>query len=199
MKRAYVEMLGAVAALLLLTGPAAAISLQVDPPIQQVAPGVTVQVGVVISGLGSGAPSLSTLDLDVSFDPSILSFVSFTFGDPILGDQLDLSGGGSFTEVTSGAGVVHLVEVSLDSPGDLNALQADSFALGTLAFTAVSAGASGIGLSVNALGDANGDPLAVNILSGRVEVRAASVPEAPSLLLLLASVVAWAFFAARPH
>jgi hypothetical protein len=50
-------------------------------------------LNIFISGLGDGtAPSLSTFDLDISFDPTILAFSTAVFGDPILGDQLDIWG-----------------------------------------------------------------------------------------------------------
>jgi hypothetical protein len=196
MKIPFVTMLGA-ALLLLLTGLAGAITLQVDPSDQDVTIGSTVNAKLLVSGLGSGAaPSLSTFDLDVTFD-SILSFLDFTFGDPILDDQLDLSSLGSITAVSPGVGTVNLFELSFDTSTDLDTLQAGSFTLGTLRFGALSTGVSAIGISVNALGDANGDPLTAEIVGGRVAVSAAQVPEPASVLLLLAGVVGFAGFRAR--
>jgi PEP-CTERM motif len=197
MKIPFVTMLGA-AWLLLLTGLAGAITLQIDPSNQDVTTGSTVNAELVVSGLGSAAaPSLSTFDLDVTFDDSILSFLDFTFGDPILGDQLDLSSLGSITAVSPGVGTVNLFELSFDTSTDLDTLQAGSFTLGTLRFGALSTGVSAIGISVNALGDANGDPLTAEIVGGRVAVSAAQVPEPASVLLLLAGVVGFAGFRAR--
>jgi hypothetical protein len=169
-----------------LTGRAGAATLRIDPSTQDVMIGSNVNVGVAISGLGDGAPpSLSTFDLDVTFGQGILAFVGFTFGDPILGDQLDLSGVGSIRGISTGAGTVNLFELSLDNAADLTALQAPGFTLGTLRFNALSAGESAIGISGNAVGDANGDPLTAEMLGGRVVVNAVSVPEPASLLLLL--------------
>jgi PEP-CTERM motif len=197
MKIPFVTMLGA-AWLLLLTGLAGAITLQIDPSNQDVTTGSTVNAELVVSGLGSAAaPSLSTFDLDVTFDDSILSFLDFTFGDPILGDQLDLSSLGSITAVSPGVGTVNLFELSFDTSTDLDTLQAGSFTLGTLRFGALSTGVSAIGIAVNALGDANGDPLTAEIVGGRVAVSAAQVPEPASVLLLLAGVVGFAGFRAR--
>jgi hypothetical protein len=189
MKKPFIILFAA--AFLLCSGSlAAARTLIIVPSDQTVSAGATVDVGVAISGLGSGTPpSLSVFDLDVTFDNSILSFQGFTFGDPMLGDQLDHFGLGSLTSVTSGAGTVNLFQLSFDLPADLDALQAGDFTLGTLAFLAVSSGVSNLGVSVNALGNASGDPLTMDVLGGRVVVDAAPVPEPAALLLLLAAGV----------
>jgi hypothetical protein len=197
MKIPLVTMLGA-ALSLLPTGPAAAITLLFEPSAQSAMIGSTVNVDVVIAGLGSGAaPSLSAFDLDVTFNDSVLSLLDFTFGDPIRGDQLDLSGLGSMTALSAGAGTLNLFELSFDTSADLDALQAGSFTLGTLRLGAVSAGVSAIGVSVNALGDAHGNPLTAEILGGRVAVGEVQVPEPASLLLLLTGVAGFAGFRAR--
>ena len=84
---------------------------------------------------------------------------------------------------------MNLFELSFDPPADLDSLQAGSFTLGTLAFLAISSGLSDLGLSVNALGDASGNPLTMGVQSGRVVVNAAFVPEPAVLLLLLVAGV----------
>ncbi|MCI0530154.1 MAG: cohesin domain-containing protein [Nitrospira sp.] len=112
-----------------------AISLEFVPPTQQVDIGDTFEVEIVILDLvDSAPPSLGTFDLDVIFDPTILSFSSVTYGDPVLGDQLDLFGLGSITATTPGTGSVNFFELSLDSAADLNNLQAGDFTLATLTF-----------------------------------------------------------------
>ncbi len=199
MRTAFVTILGG-ALLLVAAAPSGAITIGFDPSDQSVTVGSAVNVGVVVSGLGAGAaPSLSTFDLDATFDNSILPFLSFTFGEPSLGDQLDLASLGSITDVTAGAGVVNVFELSFDSPADLDALQSGNFTLGTLHFSAQSAGASALGIGVNALGDANGDPLTADVLAGRVAVSGVPVlvPEPAPLLLLLAGIVGVAGFRAR--
>jgi len=112
---------------------------------------------LVISGLTAGAaPSVSVFDLDVSFNPTILSFGSVAFGDPVLGDQLDLLGLGSFTSTIVGVDTVNLLELSFDPAAVLNALQPGDFTLATLTFNTLANGISSLGVVVNALGDSNG-------------------------------------------
>jgi hypothetical protein len=163
--------------------PALADIMTVNPATQSVGVGSSVNVQIQMSGLGAAsAPSLGAYDFNVSFDPFLLQFLGATLGDPILGDQLDLSGLGSIQSVTPSAGSVELFELSLDSIDDLNNLQAPSFVLGTLNFQAIGLGTSSINISVNALSDAYGDVLAAGVQNGSVTVNA--VPEPGSLLLL---------------
>ena len=175
------------ALLALVALPSRAITIAVHPSTQTVAMGSSLEVSLVVSDLGDGvAPSLSSFDLDVTFDGGVLDFVGATFGDPVLGDQLDLGGFGSASGATPGPGVVDLFEISLDLPDDLDDLQAGSFALATLAFDAVGLGTSALGISIRVLGDAAGDPLTAEAAGGSVT----SVPEPAPLLLVLSGMVA---------
>src|SRR5262245_9225206 len=64
---------------------AEAVSLEFSPSAQTVAAS-TVSVDVVVSGLAAGGPpSVGSFDLDVTFDPTVLSPIGVTFG-PLLGD-----------------------------------------------------------------------------------------------------------------
>ena len=150
-------------------------------------------------GLGDFAPdSLSTFDLDVSFDASVLGFNNVSFGDPILGDQLDLFGFGSITDATPGGGIVNLFELSFDLPGDLDTLQAGSFTLAVLTFDALATGTSALTVGINAIGDAIGDPLSATVSDGSIAVSPAiAVPEPASISLFIVALVALGFMSRR--
>ena len=155
--------------LLLSTSVAnATISLGFATPIQS---GSSVDIDLVISGLGPDvAPSLSTYDLDILFDSNHLSFSSATFGDSVLGNQLDLFDlEGNISDVDlSGAGVVNIYEVSLDFAADLNDFQADSFTLTTLTFDVLKTESSLLSFFVNDLGDADANLLSANLTTATV-------------------------------
>ena len=123
----------AVAPLLLIPVLAdASIVLELTPVAQTAS---RVDIALQISGLGDGTtPSLSTFDVDVSFDAALLDFSNAAFGDPVLGDQLDLLslGGNPLEALLTSPGLTNLYELSLDSVEDLDNLQADSFTLAVL-------------------------------------------------------------------
>lgn len=163
--------------------------------------GSSVSVGIAISDLvDSAAPSLGAYDLDLGFNPAVLTFTGAAFGDPVLGNQLDLFGLGNVNAATPSASSVNLFEISLDLPDDLNDLQAGSFTLATFSFQAIAPGMSLLDLTINALGDALGDPLTALISGGSVTVQQASVVPEPSTLALVCLILvpmAWAQYRAR--
>jgi hypothetical protein len=184
-----------VTAALWMPRPALAITIGFDPASQVVAVGDPADVELRISGLGSSAaPSLGVYDLTVSFDPGVLSLSGISFGDPVLGDQLDLFALGSVTDVVAGTGAVRLFELSLDLASDLDALQADAFTLVRLTFDTLQVGTSSLQTSVAALGDAYGAPLSATLESGQV----AAVPEPQAALVFLVGLLA-VRRAARPR
>jgi hypothetical protein len=149
--------------------------------------GNTASVTLDISGLGNGT-ALGTFDISVGFNSGILGFASTTYGDPNLGDQLDLESFGTITTTTPGVGTVEVFELSFDSPSVLTSSQASSFILATLKFDTLGAGQSPLSISVNALGDASGNPLNASTLDGTVTVNSSTVTEAePGSLILLGS------------
>ena len=115
-----------------------------------------------------------------------MGLIGAVFGDPVLGDQLDLFGFGSITSFDdSVSSVVNLFELSFDLPSDLDTLQAGSFTLATLTFDTLAQGTSSVDLSINALGDAFGDQLAADLSNGSVNVNTASAVPEPSTMMLL--------------
>lgn len=154
-----------------------AVTLGFDPDFQEVLVGNTVDVDLVISGLVDyKAPSLSTFDLDIGFDSDILAFDSVTFGD-----QLDLWGLGSWTDVESGVVKINLYELSYDSENDLNDLQVGNFTLATLTFDTLALGISPLDIFNIILGDAVGSALYADVVSGgSIKV----VPEPATFFLL---------------
>lgn len=183
MNRYFVNRVGAAFLLFASAGlQAQGIVLSFDPAAQSVDLGSSVNVGLVISGLGdSTAPSLGAFDLDIHFDPGRLSFSSATFGDPVLGDRLDVLGLGGNSTVAgiTSPGVLNVFEVSLDSPADLVSLQEDRFTLATLTFSAIGAGNSALGISINSLSDENAVELTAEVSTGSVTVAqtAVAIPE----------------------
>ena len=161
-----------VAVALLASLPAHAVSLDLLPASSSVNLGDPVQVELRISGLGEGtAPALGGYDFLLAFNPAVLGFGDFTFGDPVLGNQLDLMGFGTVSGLDSGtAGQLSAFEISLDLASDLDALQAGEFALGTIQFNAMGTGASGLRFTSTLFSDATGNPLAVELGSGLVRV-----------------------------
>jgi hypothetical protein len=146
------------------------------------------EIGILISGLSANtSPSLSTYDLDVHFDDSHLTFENAVFGDPQLGNQLDLQNFGAnlSSAVITSPGLLNLYELSFDSVSDLNDLQADSFTLAVLTFAVISEQTSNLEMTINTIGDANGDALSAQAASSTV----APVP-LPSALWLMGSVLA---------
>jgi hypothetical protein len=170
--------------LLISHGPALAISIDILPQAQDVTAGTSVYADIAISGLGDIlGPSISTYDMDIVFDSSILSFTNL-----VLGDQLDVFGFGSVSAVDSSViGVVNLYELSLDLPSDLDAFQLPAFTIATLSFDTIGIGLSALSLTVNALGDANGDPLMANVQGASINVKSqfTTVPEPATLSLFV--------------
>ena len=167
------------------------ITIGFEPASQIVPVGEPVSVDLVISGLGDHSePSLGAFDLDIHFDPTILAFDDATFGDPDLGDQVDMSGDAALFDSLIGPGlylgafvispgVLDIFEVSVDSASDLNSNQAGSFTLATLTFDTLAVGTSSLDITIDSLGDAYGNPLSADVQSGSI----APVPEPASFIL----------------
>lgn len=170
--------------LLLALAPAGsgAITIGLAPAVVTGTVGLAFDLDVVVSGLGNGvAPSLGAYDLDITFDPTLLTFDSTSFGGGLGAGSLQFSG--------AAAGVVDLAEVSLLSPAQLDALQSDSFVLATLRFTPIAEGTSSLGFSQAIAGDGFGAPLQVTTGGARV-VAEGVIPEPGALALFALGALA---------
>lgn len=162
--------------------------------------GDTATVDVCISEIVDGAaPSLGVFDVEFGFDPALLAFIGATYGDPVLGNQLDLFNLGSIQITTPGAATIGLFELSLDLADDLDNLQAASFVLARLTFDTLAAGSSALTLAVNALGDSLGNALeGVSIVGANLLVSAPPSNEVSEpATLLLVPVALWLVSATR--
>jgi len=178
----------------IIASPARAATLSFSPVSQSVISGGSVDVEVVISGLGDGAaPSLGAYDFDVLFDPGLLSVSSVSFGDPLNGDQLDLEGNGTYTESLNGVGDVNLVQLSFDSVATLNSSQLDTFVVAVITFDAFSVGVSGLSFDNVVLSDAAGAGLSAATLVANIEV----IPLPLPLLLMLSGLMCLPAFRRR--
>ncbi|WP_124974585.1 cohesin domain-containing protein [Aphanothece sacrum] len=160
---------------------AQAVSLQLIPSSTNITVGQNVTVAVVISDLGNKVPpSLSFYDLDINFNPSILSF-----NNAIFGNQLNLNNLGTSPITIPGNGVVSIWEASGDSDTDLDTLQLGSFTLATLSFKGIGVGNSALNISITEILDSQLAPLTINSVtdsSVRVNSAVTKIPE-PSLNL----------------
>jgi hypothetical protein len=178
-----------IAGALLASLSANAVSLDLRRPSSTVNLGDHFQVELRISGLGEGkAPSLGAYDFTLSFNPAVLGFSTFTCGDTVLGNRLDLLGFGTVTGFDGGTpGQLSAFEISLDLAGDLDALQAGEFALGTISFNTLRNGTSALGFTSALLSDAAGNALAVQLGSSSV-----NVPEPVAGGFMVAAAIAFA-------
>lgn len=172
------------ALVLVAVTPGQAALVTLSPTALTVSAGDTFAVDLQISNLGAGN-AVGAYDIDIGFDPNLMSLAGVFFGN-----GLDVLGLGSLQFSTSGVGQLNLFELSLDTAVDLIALQPGTFVLATLNFFAVAPGTSAITLSLNALGDANGDPLPASLVAGSVTIAAnASVPEPESYALVAVALL----------
>lgn len=170
----------------------AAIVVSIDPPTSTRPLGALVTVDLMIAGLEPEPLSLSTFDIDIAFNGTILAFFDATFGTQLS----DLTGAGSITGTVSSPGTVNLFELSLESVVDLNTLQLGGFMLARVRFDSLAIGSTLLTVTVNDLGDAAGGPLAAEVIGGEVEIVPAQVPE-PAVLTLVLSSLALVSLASR--
>jgi hypothetical protein len=163
---------------------AAAISISQQPSTQNIGVGGNAAVNIMVSGLGNlASPSVGAFDFHLSYDQTIVSASSVTFGT-----FLDLGAFGSIrSSDLSIPGSIQLDEVSLESAGALNAAQPDSFTLATLSFVGIAPGISPISFTSATLFDETGVGLAnVAVAGGSITVTGTTaVPDSASTGQLL--------------
>lgn len=169
---------------LALLDDAAAVPIRFEPGATTVAAGDSFLVDVVISDLGGEI--VSTYDLDVLYDASILAASDVIF-TPLLGNpelfevfnDLDLSV----------PGTADFAQLSLLPDADLLALQAaGTFTLATIAFDAVAPGTSTLEFFLDPVNDFKGLDAAILPITttpGTVTVEAAVAVSEPSTLWLM--------------
>ena len=114
-----------------------ALSIGFDPAEQFVNLGDTIDVDIVVSGLGTDDDDVlvSAYDLDVLYDMTVLTATSVTFGTYL--GWLALQ-----TPDLSSPGVVGIQGLSSKSDGYLDSIQPDKFTLATIFFDVIGPGAS---------------------------------------------------------
>jgi hypothetical protein len=159
-----------------------AISIGLAPSPVAATVGGVFSLDLVVAGLvGGEASALGSWDLDVGFDSSLMSFDSVTFGTLLGGPADSLQ-----DALPNGAGSWNVAEISLLSPGELEALQPDSFVLATLGFSALAEGTSSVVLSGGVAGNGAGRPLELQLGAARVEIAGGAVVPEPGAALLFA-------------
>ena len=166
--------------------------IELVPSTSTLAVGDSIDLELRISGLGDGvAPSLGTYDIDIIHDAGVLQLNAVAIGDPVLGDQLDLSGFGTITSVLFLGNGVNLFELSFDSASDLDDFQAPAFTLATLTYQGIGAGVGALMLNVIALGDSLGDEIDFETAGASITVLGSQqVPEPGGMALLMIGVAA---------
>lgn len=97
-----------------------------------------------ISGLSSlPGDELAGFDVDIFYDPSLVNLVSYSFDDPVLGNQLDIPEAGAFPflgDAFDFGGIVDAFAITGNSSTVLESQQSLDFTFLTLSFEALTPG-----------------------------------------------------------
>ncbi len=157
-------------------------SLSFEPSSSTGVVGDTIMVDLVWDGTGGMAPTyLGDFDLDVSYDPSIVSFLG-----GIIDPDLGVDSFGCFDCAVDGstAGTVNLFEISFDSVLDVIANQDrlnNRFSLATLSFEGLTDGLSPLTLNGINFGDEFGGGITPTLINGDLTIETPPTPEPPTL------------------
>ena len=171
------------------------ISLNFDPANQTVNMNDTVMVDIVVAGLEDFMQIVSAFNLNVMYDPSVLTATNFSYGT---GLDLGINGSSQLPPIFSTPGVAsQLAEFSIESDSDLQTAQGNTVTLGTLSFLAIGPGTSTLTFSKAELVGTGNVFLDFSEGTGNVTVCQPTpdpIPE-PSTLLLMATgsmgLLAW--------
>lgn len=185
MKRTFVFGLAVLAAIV-TAAPARAVTISFDPSSQIVDVGDLVEVDVVISDLETFEEIASAYDLDVTYDPAIVTATGVAFG-PFLGPP-----GLVLEDFVLSSGRIDFAAESLLDDQDLEDLQPDSFVLATLSFIALTPGTTDLvfdpveppGIFIISRGGIPIDPSTITALPGEIIVRGPVQTPEPSTLWL---------------
>jgi hypothetical protein len=198
----FSSLLTGLAALGLASQAAAQINVSFQPTPEIINAGDPASLDLVISGLGNlSSPSLGAFDFDLSYNAAVLSAVSLSFGSFL---DLGILGSIQFSDLST-PGLIHLDEISLETFGDLNDAQPDSFTLATLGFDSLAPGISTIDFVFASLADETGTSItAFTTTSGLIDILGPppppGVPDAGSTMpLLLFGIMSLATFVNRSH
>ncbi|WP_198648202.1 cohesin domain-containing protein [Cyanothece sp. BG0011] len=163
--------------LFMLFEPANAVTLDLLPQTQSVTVGQSVILDVQISELGNNiSPSVGGFNLQLNYDPAVLTFDDITFSGLI-----DLSGLDTQTVDSSTPGTLFFVDLSLDLPEELNTAQPDTFSLANIEFIGSGIGTnSPLTLTIIEVSDENFinfDPVTQNDATVTVSSGTTQVPE----------------------
>ncbi len=172
----------------LFSGAANAVILSLTPSTQSIDIGAIAQIDLNISGLGdAGAPSLGAFEVEITYDSSIASLSSFSYGQ-LLGST-DPSDFETDILTTLSPNSIVLDETSFLFDFELDALQSSSFTLATLSFTGQALGTSALGFGQIDLSDAEFPASSIPVTgleTAAITVgRTVSVPEPGVWALLL--------------
>ena len=178
-----------------MVSTAEAVTISLVPNANSVPVGGLLAVDVVASDLGGSA--VAAFDVNVDFDPSVVTFESIVFGT-----GLDLGTFGSSTDVDAETvGQVNVYELSFELTEDLETLQPDgAFTLFTVLFKGFGAGANGlISVSPLSIASAAGDAMAA-VARSPISVGVTPVPLPAAAWLLMSGLVGVARFSrSRRH